>query len=113
MYQFPKFSKNKIKQAFLNAGSWQIIRESDYTLELMPVGYQAKEGFTFHFIVTEEDSKEYDMPFGEAYYIDVNPWVAVDWLTAEDFDNLNQIVATANACVKNYGKKYKIKEILK
>lgn len=113
MYHFPKFSKNKVKQAFLNAGGWKIIRESDYTLELMPVGYQAKEGFTFHFIVTKEDSKENDMPIGEAYYIDVNPWVAVDWLTAEDFDNLNQIVATANACVKDYGNKYKIKEILK
>ena len=47
------------------------------------------------------------MPIGEAYLIDVNPWVAVDWLTAEDYDNLNQIVESANACVKEYGKRYK------
>jgi hypothetical protein len=107
MYQFPKFPKNKVKQAFLNDGRWRIIEESDGTLEFMPNGYKAKEGFRFHFVETEEESKEEDMPIGEAYYIDVNPWVAVDWLTAEDFDNLNQIVATANACVKNYGKKYK------
>lgn len=109
MYQFPKFSKNKVKQAFLNAGGWQVIDESDETLKLMPNGYHAKECFKFHFVTTEEESKENDMPIGEAYYIDVNPWVAVDWLTAEDFDNLNQIVATANACVKEYGKKYKYK----
>lgn len=108
MYQFPKFSKNKIKQAFLNAGSWNIVNESDFTLELMPTGYLAKEGFKFHFVKTEEDAKEKDMPIGEAYYIDVNPWVAVDWLTAEDFDNLKQIVDAANECVKDYGKKYKI-----
>ena len=107
MYQFPKFPKNKVKQAFLNAGGWHIVEESDGTLELMPNGYKSREGFTFHFVRTEEDSKEKDMPIGEAYYINVNPWVAVDWLTAEDFDNLNQIVTTANACVKDYGKKYK------
>lgn len=107
MYKFPKFSKNKVKQAFLNAGGWRIITESEGTLELMPNGYKAKEGFTFHFVKTEEESKEYDMPIGEAYYIDVYPWVAVDRLTAEDFDNLNQIVDTANDCVKNYGKRYK------
>ena len=107
MYQFPKFTKNKIKQAFLNAGGWRIVEENDDILELMPVGYKAKEGFRFHFVVTEEESKEENLPIGEACYIDVNPWVAVDWLTAEDFDNLDQIVATANACVKNYGKKYK------
>lgn len=107
MYQFPKFSKNKVKQAFLNAGGWRIIRESDGLLELMPNGYKAKEGFTFLFVETEEESKENDMPIGEAYHIDVNPWVAVDYLSAEDFDNLNQIVATANSCVKNYGKRYK------
>ena len=74
----------------------------------MPNGYKSKEGFTFYFVVTEEDSEENDMPIGEACYIDVNPWVAVDWLTAEDYDNLNQIVDSANECVKNYGKKYKI-----
>lgn len=107
MYQFPKFSKNKVKQAFLTAGGWRIIEENDETLKLMPNGYQAKECFKFHFVTTEEEAKENDMPIGEAYYIDVSPWVAVDWLTAEDFDSLNQIVATANACVKNYGKKYK------
>ena len=111
MYQYPKFSKNKVKQAFLNAGGWQVIDESDETLKLMPVGYKAKECFKFHFVTTAEESKENDMPIGEAYYIDVNPWVAVDWLTAEDFDNLNQIVATANSCVKDYGKKYKIKPV--
>jgi hypothetical protein len=107
MYQFPKFTKNKVKEAFLNAGGWRIIKESDGMLELMPNGYQANEGFKFLFVETEEESKEEDMPIGEACYIDVNPWVAVDWLTAEDFDNLNQIVESANACVKNYGKRYK------
>jgi phenylalanyl-tRNA synthetase beta subunit len=107
MYKFPKFSKNKVKQAFLNAGGWRIITESDCMLELMPYGYKAKDGFTFLFVKNEEESKEYDMPIGEAYHIDVYPWVAVDRLTAEDFDNLNQIVDTANACVKEYGKRYK------
>lgn len=107
MYQFPKFSKNKVKQAFLNAGGWSVIEESDGRLELMPNGYKAKEGFTFLFVKTEEESKENDMPIGEAYLINVNPWVAVDWLTAEDYDNLKQIVAAANACVKEYGKRYK------
>lgn len=107
MYQYPKFSKNKVKQAFLNGFGWHIIEESEGTLVLMPNGYKAKEGFTFHFVETEEESKENDMPIGEAYYIDVNPWVAVDWLSAEDYDNLNQIVDAANACVKEYGKKYK------
>ena len=107
MYQFPKFSKNKVKQAFLNAGGWRIVEEDDGMLELMPYAYKAKEGFIFLFVETEEESKEYDMPIGEAYHIDVNPWVAVDWLTAEDYDNLNQIVEAANACVKGYGKRYK------
>lgn len=107
MYQFPKFPKNTVKQAFLNAGGWHIVKDNDYTLELMPDGYQAKEGFKFHFVVSEEDSKEDDMPIGEACYIDVNPWVAADWLTAEDYDNINQIVDSANACVKNYGARYK------
>lgn len=107
MYQYPKFSKNKVKQAFLNAGGWSIIEESEYSLKLLPIGYKSKECFTFYFVETEEESKENDMPIGEAYHIDVNPWVAVDWCTAEDYDNLNQIVAAANACVKNYGKKYK------
>lgn len=111
MYQYPKFSKDKIKQAFLNAGGWHIIDESDGLLKLMPNGYNAKDSFTFLFVETEEESKEENMPIGEACYIDVSPWVAVDWLTAEDFDNLNQIVATANACVKNHGKKYKIKTV--
>lgn len=111
MYQFPKFSKDKVKQAFLNAGGWQVISESDAILKLMPIGYNSKECFKFIFIETKEESEENDMPIGEAYYIDVNPWVAVDWLTAEDFDNLNQIVATANECVKDYGKKYKTKAV--
>lgn len=106
MYQIPKFTKNQIKQAFLNAGGWNIIYESDSTLKLMPNGYKAKECFKFYFIDSEEKSKENDMPIGEAYYIDVNPWVAVDWLSAEDYDNINQIVDSANECVKNYGKKY-------
>jgi len=107
MYQFPKFPKNKVKQAFLDTGNWHIIEENDGVLELMPIGYKAKEGFLFLFVETEEESKENDMPIGEAYHIDVNPWVAVDWLTAEDYDNLNQIVDAANACVKDYGKRYK------
>lgn len=107
MYQFPKFSKNKVKQAFLNAGGWRIITENDGMLELMTNGYKAPEGFTFLFVEDEEESKENDMPIGEAFHIEVNPWVAVDWCTAEDFDNLNQIVEAANACVKNYGKRYK------
>ena len=109
MYQFPKFSKNKVKQAFLNAGGWHIIDESDGLLKLMPNGYNAKNSFTFLFIETEGESEENDMPIGEACYIDVSPWVGVDdWLSAEYYDNLNQIVAEANACVKKYGKKYKI-----
>lgn len=107
MYQYPKFSKNKVKQAFKVAGGWHIVNENEETIEFMPDGYKAKEGFKFHFISTQEKSEQYDMPIGEAYYIDVNPWVAVDWLTAEDFNNLNEIVNTANSCVKNYGKKYK------
>lgn len=107
MYQFPKFSKNKVKQAFLNAGGWNIVEENEGMLELMPIGYKAKEGFIFLFVENEDESKEYDLPIGEAYHIDVNPWVAVDWLTAEDYDNLNQIVTAANECVKNYGKRYK------
>ena len=106
MYQFPKFSKNKVKQAFLNAGGWNIVEENEGMLELMPIGYKAKEGFIFLFVENEDESKEYDLPIGEAYHIDVNPWVAVDWLTAEDYDNLNQIVTAANECVKNYGKRY-------
>jgi hypothetical protein len=107
MYQFPKFSKNKVKQAFLNAGGWRVIDESDGRLELMPNGYKSKESFTFLFVKNEKQSKENDMPIGEAYLINVYPWVAVDWLTAEDYDNLKQIVAAANACVKEYGKRYK------
>ena len=110
MYQFPKFPKTKVKQAFLDVGGWQIIEESDVTLKLMPDGYHSKECFKFYFIETEEESKENDMPIGEAYYIDVNPWVAVDWLTAEDYDNINQIVDSANACVKNYGTRYKVEK---
>ena len=69
MYKFPKFSKNKIKQAFLNACGWRIIKESDDMLELMPNGYKAKEYFKFHFVTTEEESKENDMPIGEAHII--------------------------------------------
>lgn len=107
MYQFPKFTKNKVKQAFLDAGNWRVVEESDGTLELMPIGYNAPEGFRFHFVETEEESKEDNMPIGEACYIDVNPWVAVDWCTAEDYDDLKEIVTAANACVKNYGKRYK------
>ena len=107
MYQFPKFSKNKVKQAFLNAGGWNIVEEDNGMLELMPDGYKSKDGFVFLFVENEKESKAYGLPIGEAYHIEVNPWVAVDWLSAEDYDNLNQIVAEANACVKKYGKKYK------
>ena len=107
MYQFPKFSKNKVKQAFLNAGGWHIGEEDNCMLELIPNGYKAKNGFLFLFVETEKESKTYDLPIGEVHkIIAVNPWVAVD-CSAKDYDNLNQIVAEANACVKEYGKRYK------
>ena len=109
MYKYPKFTKNKVKQAFLKAGGWHIEKEYKDGIVFMPDGYKSIEGFCFYFIADEEESKEYDMPIGEAYLIDIHPWVAVDTNTAEDYKSLDQIIEFANDCVKNHGKPYKIK----
>lgn len=108
-YQYPRFTKNKIKNAFLKDGTWDIIDDSPDHIEFMKKGYHAPEGFWACFVSEDDENCGKPFPVGEADLISMSSWVAVDYTDASDYDNVEQMVAQANACVEAYGKKYKDK----
>lgn len=91
MYQYPKFSQGKVKNALKRIKALTL--KTDIPSYLVYIDKNGKE-YTFSFV----DDENSNIPIGELLYANVNPYEATDYLTVNDFRCIDDIVRSI--CLK-------------